>query len=273
MAHFSHAYPDGCCIYFSFAGAADPGLARERGWDAACEATYDRDVARARSRPPSSGRDARAPPRRRPIEGAATRRGARRGRRRRAFADAGVRPARHPEPGQPRSGGVGFERRRRRCRRLHTRPRSRSTARASSRASRAPPPWPSPSASSARSGSPSAQRLRPANGRCPNGSRGARPARATAGSIPQTSCSRDSTRRSRAAARCRIRPAPRRAVGPDLTALLVGAGGRFGRVDRAWMRVHPIGARRHEAPAFALDRDPPVSQGEASLLDAIGRAL
>ncbi len=23
MAHFSHAYPDGCCVYFSFAGSAD----------------------------------------------------------------------------------------------------------------------------------------------------------------------------------------------------------------------------------------------------------
>ena len=42
MAHLSHAYPDGCCIYFSFVGSADPGLARSLGWEAACEATYDR---------------------------------------------------------------------------------------------------------------------------------------------------------------------------------------------------------------------------------------
>jgi alkyldihydroxyacetonephosphate synthase len=40
MAHFSHAYPDGCCIYFSFAGSADRRT--KGGWDAACEATYDR---------------------------------------------------------------------------------------------------------------------------------------------------------------------------------------------------------------------------------------
>jgi alkyldihydroxyacetonephosphate synthase len=39
MAHFSHAYPDGCCIYFSFAGSAAPGI---KGWNAACEETYDR---------------------------------------------------------------------------------------------------------------------------------------------------------------------------------------------------------------------------------------
>lgn len=39
MAHMSHAYPDGCCIYFSFAGTA----AKEgAGWDARCETTYDR---------------------------------------------------------------------------------------------------------------------------------------------------------------------------------------------------------------------------------------
>jgi alkyldihydroxyacetonephosphate synthase len=40
MAHFSHAYPDGCCIYFSFAGSAARGASG--GWDAACEETYDR---------------------------------------------------------------------------------------------------------------------------------------------------------------------------------------------------------------------------------------
>jgi alkyldihydroxyacetonephosphate synthase len=38
MAHLSHAYPDGCCIYFSFAGSAGTG----DDWDAACEETYDR---------------------------------------------------------------------------------------------------------------------------------------------------------------------------------------------------------------------------------------
>jgi alkyldihydroxyacetonephosphate synthase len=40
MAHFSHAYADGCCIYFSFAGSAARGA--KEGWDAACEETYDR---------------------------------------------------------------------------------------------------------------------------------------------------------------------------------------------------------------------------------------
>ncbi len=39
MAHMSHAYPDGCCIYFSFAGVAEPKRGVE--WDAACDARYD----------------------------------------------------------------------------------------------------------------------------------------------------------------------------------------------------------------------------------------
>ena len=40
MAHFSHAYPDGCCIYFSFAGTAAPDA--KGAWDTRCEETYDR---------------------------------------------------------------------------------------------------------------------------------------------------------------------------------------------------------------------------------------
>lgn len=42
MAHLSHAYPDGCCIYFSFAGTAGAPEPGREGWDARCEATYDR---------------------------------------------------------------------------------------------------------------------------------------------------------------------------------------------------------------------------------------
>ncbi|MDB4941923.1 MAG: hypothetical protein JWP97_1457 [Labilithrix sp.] len=44
MAHLSHAYADGCCIYFSFAGtgASGQGVPRGSGWDERCEITYDR---------------------------------------------------------------------------------------------------------------------------------------------------------------------------------------------------------------------------------------
>jgi alkyldihydroxyacetonephosphate synthase len=41
MAHMSHAYPDGCCIYFSFAGTAGKRDG-DKSWDERCESTYDR---------------------------------------------------------------------------------------------------------------------------------------------------------------------------------------------------------------------------------------
>lgn len=39
MAHFSHAYPEGCSIYFSFAGKADPER-YDRAWTAALDAVH-----------------------------------------------------------------------------------------------------------------------------------------------------------------------------------------------------------------------------------------
>lgn len=72
-----------------------------------------------------------------------------------------------------------------------------------------------------------------------------------------------------------IRPGPRRAVGPDLTALVVGAGERFATLDRVWLRVQLRGVRRPAIPVDVgtLALDPPVSTEEAALLDAIGREL
>jgi alkyldihydroxyacetonephosphate synthase len=70
-----------------------------------------------------------------------------------------------------------------------------------------------------------------------------------------------------------IRPGPRRAVGPDLIALAVGTHGRFLRVERAWLRVHKKDARPVSLPLPGVDLDPPVSDGESRLLDAIHAAL
>lgn len=70
-----------------------------------------------------------------------------------------------------------------------------------------------------------------------------------------------------------VRPVPRRAVGPDLLALVLGGGGRLGRVDRAWIRVHRKDAARPRLPLPGVDLDPPVSDAEARLFDAIAREL
>lgn len=73
--------------------------------------------------------------------------------------------------------------------------------------------------------------------------------------------------------RLEIRPGPRRSVGPDLTALFVGAHRRFGSVERAWLRIHRRDARRQALPLPGMHLDPPVTEAEALLLDAIQREL
>lgn len=73
--------------------------------------------------------------------------------------------------------------------------------------------------------------------------------------------------------RVAVRPSPRRAVGPDLVALVVGANERFASIDHVWLRVHQRDARRVAEPTDGIELDPPVSEGEASLLDAIAREL
>ena len=70
-----------------------------------------------------------------------------------------------------------------------------------------------------------------------------------------------------------VLPGPRRAVGPDLVALLVGANDRFGRIDRAWLRVHLRTAARVRMPLPAYPLDPPLSEGEEGLLARLATEL
>ena len=265
MAHFSHAYPDGCCIYFSFAGGADPGLVRELGWDAACEATYDRTWKAALA----------------------------------AAVEAGGTLSHHHGVGRSKAPRLGAEL-------GHGLDVVRSLMRAFDPAGilnpgnlvadgerPSAPRQPSPgstvdrdsllaSIDGTRKVDDAERELRaqgltfdaslpsPASTLAEWLARGAPGARDRwLDPVDQLLAGLDATLKD--GRKIAIRPAPRRAVGPDLTALFVGAGERFGRVDRAWMRVHPLGGTRPTAPAFACDRDPPLSAGESALLDAISR--
>jgi alkyldihydroxyacetonephosphate synthase len=69
-----------------------------------------------------------------------------------------------------------------------------------------------------------------------------------------------------------IRPAPRRAVGPDLLGLILGANERFGTIDRVWLRVHALDEPRRVPGAFNAD-DTKISPEEAALLDKIADAF
>ncbi|AUX27591.1 alkyl-dihydroxyacetonephosphate synthase [Sorangium cellulosum] len=64
-----------------------------------------------------------------------------------------------------------------------------------------------------------------------------------------------------------VRPAPRRAVGPDLLALFLGMQGRVGAITSVHLRAH--GASRPRALPASLPRQPPLGDAEAAWLDAV----
>lgn len=275
MAHFSHAYPDGCCIYFSFAGSADPKQARELGWDAACQATYDRAWKAALA----------------------------------AAVDAGGTLAHHHGVGRskaPRLGaelGSGVDLVRALMRGFDPdgilNPGNLLPSREDAASARAQPPL-APATATARTplvldgesllacvegttDLAEAERLLASQGltldvRLPSPSptiaewlsRGAPGARDRwLDPVDQLVAGLDATLADGRS--LSIRPAPRRAVGPDLTALFLGAHGRLGRIERAWLRVHRRGVARPTAPPFGGERDPAPNAGERALWEAISR--
>jgi alkyldihydroxyacetonephosphate synthase len=64
-----------------------------------------------------------------------------------------------------------------------------------------------------------------------------------------------------------VRPAPRRAVGPDLFALFLGMRGRVGRIVSAHLRAHGPGRARPMPAAFP--RDPPTNEAERALIERV----
>jgi alkyldihydroxyacetonephosphate synthase len=271
MAHLSHAYPDGCCIYFSFVGRADPGLVRERGWDGACEATYDRtwqgalaaavDAGGTLSHHHGVGRS-KAP--RLPAElGAGV--GVVRSLMRALDPKGLLNPGNLvPVEGTPVVGAPVAP----------TIDRGVTVDEASLLAS-VPAAVTLADADSTLRARGLTLDLHGADMALPLGrwlAEGARGARDPwLDPTDQLLAGFDATLPG--GARLAIRPTPRRAVGPDLTALFLGTRDRFGPVDRAWMRVHRVGVPRPTSSSFTWDRDPPVTPGETSLLDAIATSL
>ena len=73
--------------------------------------------------------------------------------------------------------------------------------------------------------------------------------------------------------RIRQHGAPRRAVGPDLASLFVGTDGAFGTVEALLVPAPELNAAAPPSLAHEGERNPPVSEAEAGALAAIRRAL
>jgi len=71
----------------------------------------------------------------------------------------------------------------------------------------------------------------------------------------------------------RVRATPRRATGPDLLALFGGAHGQVGVVERASLAVCKRGASPARVQPFRWDRDPPLSAGEQRAFELAVSAL
>ncbi|WP_437876544.1 FAD-binding protein [Sorangium sp. So ce513] len=258
MAHLSHAYPDGCSIYFTFAGSAPSVAAAEAKYDAAWRAALDAaiDAGGTLSHHHGVGRS------KAPRLGAELGLGADvvhalRG----VFDPAGIMNPGNLLPREPA-------------------PAARRPA---------PPPPASPAldrdsllvhaAGAARLGD--VERALEPHGLTLGLDAGAASPELTvdawiaAGapgapdpwSDPVDHLVAGFTARLASGAELEVRPAPRRAVGPDLFALFLGVNGRVGEITSARLRAH--GASRPRALPTSLPRQPPLGDAEAAWLDAV----
>jgi alkyldihydroxyacetonephosphate synthase len=78
------------------------------------------------------------------------------------------------------------------------------------------------------------------------------------------------TARLASGAELEVRKAPRRAVGPDLFALFLGMNGRVGAITSAWLRGHA--AQRARPLATTIPRDPPIHAAEQAWIDRVVEA-
>src|SRR6185436_3268473 len=69
-----------------------------------------------------------------------------------------------------------------------------------------------------------------------------------------------------------VRPAPRRAVGPDTFALFLGTAGRVGKISAAHLRVHETGARPRPLET-KIDRQPALTDRERTWLERMHQAV
>ncbi|MEO6602064.1 MAG: FAD-linked oxidase C-terminal domain-containing protein, partial [Polyangiaceae bacterium] len=70
-----------------------------------------------------------------------------------------------------------------------------------------------------------------------------------------------------------VRTAPRRATGPDLLALFAGTRGAIGVVERATLTVAPRGTTPPRAQPFRWDRDPASNAAEQHAFELLRRAI
>ncbi|MDC3952822.1 FAD-binding oxidoreductase [Polyangium jinanense] len=81
------------------------------------------------------------------------------------------------------------------------------------------------------------------------------------------------TARLRSGAEFEVRPSPRRAVGPDLFALFFGMNGRAGVIRSAHLRAHSKDPLTRPRPLEArLERNPPLGATEAAWIDRMAGA-